>query len=88
MQKLSENQGVARGSRVTARYEVRLMTEANDRCRGHLVTRDMIAVTYADAILSEQPVDWEKVNTNIRRRWSLSGLKYIKKQAWKRARGW
>jgi hypothetical protein len=29
-------------------------------------------------------VDWEKLNTYILERWSMSGLKYIKDLAWKK----
>ena len=29
-----------------------------------------------------EKIDWEKVNTAIINRWSISGLEYIKKRAW------
>jgi hypothetical protein len=51
-------------------------------------TRKMIAETYAMSIVSEaengEVVDWANVNAAILKRWSRSGLEYIKKQAWKR----
>ncbi len=43
-----------------------------------------IAKTYALAMKSSEcsSVDWAKVNAAIIERWSLSGLVYIKNQAW------
>lgn len=44
--------------------------------------RDAIAVSYFLLLHSPEEVDWEKVNKAIINRWSLSGLKYIKRKAW------
>ena len=46
--------------------------------------RDDVALTYAFALRQPGEVDWAKVNHAIIDRWSLSALKYIKEQAWKR----
>ena len=46
-------------------------------------TRKDIALTYALALVSEDGTKWMEVNQAIIERWSLSGLKYIKQQAWK-----
>jgi len=46
--------------------------------------RKDIATTYYMAICSSENTDWEKVNKAIIDRWSISGLEYIKKLAWKR----
>ena len=45
--------------------------------------RKDIAMTYRLAMASSESVDWESVNKAIIERWSLSGLDYIKKLAWK-----
>ncbi len=42
-----------------------------------------IVLTYAMAINSSEPKDWESVNDAIIKRWSRSGLEYIKRMAWK-----
>lgn len=44
--------------------------------------RKDIAKTYKMAICSSWVTDWEKVNLAIIKRWSRSGLEYIKKIAW------
>ena len=47
--------------------------------------RKDIAETYHLVMVAEQfgkKVDWNKINKAIIGRWSLSGLKYIKKYAW------
>ena len=44
--------------------------------------RRAVAQTYRLAMQSSQPTDWARVNTAIIERWSLSGLSWIKKQAW------
>ena len=44
--------------------------------------RKDIAMTYALALRSSEEVDWAKVNKAIMNRWSSSGLKFIKEQAW------
>lgn len=41
-----------------------------------------VARTYALAIRSTEKTDWAKVNAAIVKRWSRSGLEWIKKQAW------
>ena len=43
--------------------------------------RNDIAILYY-LCLDMQNINWEKVNKEIIDRWSLSGLKYIKKEAW------
>ena len=40
-----------------------------------------VAQTYALAIRSSEPTDWKAVNAAIIKRWSLSALEWIKKQA-------
>lgn len=45
------------------------------------VTRNSIASTYANAIMSLQCVDWNLVHNAIVAKWSLSGLKYVKEMA-------
>lgn len=45
--------------------------------------RDDIAETYALALNTPERVDWTAVNSAIIRRWSVSGLNYIKERAWK-----
>jgi hypothetical protein len=47
-------------------------------------TRDDVVVLYAAAIADADGVDWERVNLAIMHRWSLSGLQYVKAEAWKR----
>ena len=66
--------------------EATLISDINDR----KMTRDDVAVTYRQAIVSEQhfdcvTIDWSRVNKAIVRRWSLSALKYIKENAWKKS---
>ena len=51
------------------------------------ITRKSIAMTYRLSMEQErdiggEKIDWEKVNSAIVDRWSLSGLVYIKKLAW------
>jgi hypothetical protein len=46
--------------------------------------RKDIAVTYALALRSSDPTDWQQVNEAVIERWSFSGLEWIKKQAWKK----
>ena len=41
-----------------------------------------VAKTYRLALMSSEKTDWKIVNQAILRRWSLSGLKRIKKLAW------
>lgn len=45
-------------------------------------TRRDVAKTYALALRSSEPTDWEKVNRAIIERWSLHALGWIKDQAW------
>ena len=44
-------------------------------------TQTEIAETYALALRSSRPTDWQKVNEMIVDRWSASGLSRIKKMA-------
>jgi hypothetical protein len=46
--------------------------------------RKDIAQTYALILKSSErdKVDWPKINRKIMLRWSLSGLRWIKQQAW------
>ena len=46
-------------------------------------TRDEVAVTYALAAQSSEPVDWRQVRGAIVSRWSPAALRYIERQAWK-----
>lgn len=46
------------------------------------VTRDKLAHAYALAIKFSYKTDWEKVNNAIIEHWSISGLNYIKGEAW------
>lgn len=48
------------------------------------LTRDDIASTYAWCIRQRDECDFRVINQAILERWSLSGLAYIKKRAWKR----
>ena len=49
---------------------------------GH--TRRSIALTYAFCIRDHQSVvDWGRINKAIIKRWSKSGLQFIKRMAWK-----
>jgi hypothetical protein len=45
--------------------------------------RKDVALTYYLCMMSSEKIDWEKVNKEIIRRWSFSGLEYIKKEAYK-----
>ena len=49
--------------------------------------RKDIALTYCLCIKSSENIDWDLINRAIIRRWSFSGLKYIKKLAHK-TEGW
>ena len=46
-------------------------------------THTGIAATYAMAICSSDTVDWKAVNRAIVKRWSISELMRIKRQAWR-----
>lgn len=46
------------------------------------IKRIDVAKTYALAIKSSEAVNWPVVNAAIIKRWSKSGLVWIKKQAW------
>lgn len=46
-------------------------------------TRDEAASLYAYVRKHEPETNWTAINTAIINRWSLSGLEYIKKLAWK-----
>jgi hypothetical protein len=45
-------------------------------------TRKSVAMTYRLAMDSGEAVDWPVVNSAIIARWSMSGLQWIKQQAW------
>ena len=45
--------------------------------------RKDIALTYYFCMVSLEDIDWGKVNRAILERWSRSGLKYIKEEAYK-----
>jgi hypothetical protein len=51
-------------------------------------TRKDIALTYALALVSEEKTDWATVNKAARERWSMSGLEFIKRHAWKLVNEW
>ena len=55
-----------------------LMQEIADK----RVKRRSVAMTYALAIRSSEKTDFRAVNKAIIERWSVSGLDWIKKQAW------
>ena len=42
-----------------------------------------VAKTYALAIISQEDIDWKKINQEIMNRWSKSGLARVKRMAWK-----
>lgn len=44
--------------------------------------RNDIAKTYYLSLISDEMVSYKKVNQAIVKRWSYSGLKYIKNLAW------
>ena len=44
-------------------------------------TRKTIAQTYALALRSSWPTDWQRVNRAIIKRWSVAGMLWIKKHA-------
>lgn len=44
-------------------------------------TREEVTTIYTDLIPMSN-IDWPTVNKTITEKWSMSGLKYIKKQAW------
>jgi len=51
------------------------------------VSRDSIAITYACCMDSTENSDFAKINRAIVKRWSLSALAYIKKEAWELKEG-
>lgn len=51
-------------------------------------TRKDIAITYAMALLSDEQKKWSVINQAIIDRWSLSGLKFVKRHAWKLVDRW
>ena len=53
-----------------------------DHIRREKFKRKDIAITYGFC-LDNPDIDWNKINKAIIDRWSLNGLKYIKKEAWK-----
>lgn len=56
-------------------------------CNIPQIKRNSIAMTYRFAMEAErdgrEKIDWWKVNDAIIKRWSKSGLQYIKNRAWK-----
>lgn len=46
-------------------------------------TRDSIAQTYAFCLISDEKIDFPKINRAIVERWSRNALVYIKEKAWK-----
>lgn len=46
------------------------------------VKRKDIAQTYRLAMESSEKINWKEINKAIIKRWSISGLKWIKEQAW------
>ena len=55
------------------------ITEAGDKA----TTRKDMALTYALGLRDFPGVDWAAINAAILKRWSKSGLIWIKTQAWK-----
>ena len=57
---------------------------AIDRCHGRYEAADL----YADGLQTYGPdgVDWRQVNGAILRKWTPSGLEWIKRRAWRIAR--
>ena len=55
-------------------------------CELKEIKRNNIALTYRFAMEADkegrEKINWGKVNKAIIKRWSLSGLKYIKERAW------
>ena len=49
----------------------------NKKCK-----RKNIALYYHLCMMSREIINWGKINRAIIRRWSFSGLMYIKKEAW------
>ncbi len=68
-------------------YLVCCASVVRQECDGRESTRDDVALTYALAIRTHQAnvekVDWGAINRMIIERWSVSGLDYIKKRAWR-----
>lgn len=61
-----------------ANCTIYLLDEITNR---HMHRRD-VAQSYALAMKSSEATDWALVNQAIIKRWSKSGLAYIKRQAW------
>lgn len=62
--------------------ELACCTETLLREIEHGATRKSVAMTYRLAMQSSAPTDWPTVNAAIIKRWSVSGLTWIKQQAW------
>lgn len=60
--------------------------EAVTAIEQHCKVREDAALVYAQALHSRDPIDWPSLNRAILKRWSRSGLAYIKARAWKIAR--
>ncbi len=41
------------------------------------------SIRYSIALKSNTEIDWPRINKAIIKRWSMSGLRYIKDMAWK-----
>jgi hypothetical protein len=59
-----------------------IMNEIEDK----VMTRKVVAHTYA-ILIQKGHQDFKPINEAILKRWSLSGLKWIKERAWKEIRG-
>lgn len=85
-----ENTGTGRQRQVVPELRIRLcncesVLLMETMC--HPMTRRSIAMTYRLAMEQEkdadgEKIDWSKVNAAIIKRWSVSGLEYIKRLAW------
>ena len=58
--------------------EIADIIEQINKCK----TRNEAAEIYADMLFQMKGASFESVNKIIIQKWSLSGLKYIKKRAW------
>lgn len=68
----------------TIKHRGRDYAAAIYRCHGRAEAADL----YADGLVTYGPdgLDWKQVNGAILNKWTPSGLKWIKQQAWKRAK--
>lgn len=61
--------------------------DAIDQWVALFANRDEMAWEYARWIANEFTNDWGQINEAIIRRWSVSGLLYIKRRAWSYVQG-